>query len=240
MELPGYVALTRQGGLMREMQVIANNLANISTTGYRTENLVFSEMVPAVPAEGDSVAMTAARTRFTDARQGALDRTSAPLDLAIEGEGFFQVETPLGPRLTRAGAFLMDAAGQVVTPQGERLLDAGGAPIQLPPSATDIAVAADGTVSVDGVLSAQIGVVVPEDGAVLTREDGVRFATDAALLPAPDGQIVQGHLEASNVSPVAEIARMIAVQRAYEYGQAFLDAEDSRLREATRTLIQPR
>ena len=240
MDLPGYVTLTRQGGLMREMQVIANNLANLSTTGYRTEALVFSEMLQALPAEGDSVAMTAARTRFTDERQGALDRTDAPLDLAIEGAGFFQIETAQGPRLTRAGAFLMDATGQVVTAQGEALLDLGGAPIQLPPDAGSISVASDGTLSVDGALTAQIGLVQPAPDAILTREDGVRFAVEGAVEPAEDAGVVQGHLEASNVSPVTEIARMIAVQRAYEYGQSFLQAEHDRLREAARTLIKPR
>ncbi|MEL6677871.1 MAG: flagellar hook-basal body complex protein, partial [Pseudomonadota bacterium] len=201
MDLPGYVTLTRQGGLMREMQVIANNLANLSTTGYRTEALVFSEMLQALPAEGDSVAMTAARTRFTDERQGALDRTDAPLDLAIEGDGFFQIETAQGPRLTRAGAFLMDATGQVVTAQGEALLDLGGAPIQLPPDAGSISVASDGTLSVDGALTAQIGLVQPAPDAILTREDGVRFAVEGAVEPAEDASVVQGHLEASNVSP---------------------------------------
>ena len=105
MDLAGYVALTRASGLAKELQSVANNIANLSTTGYRREGVIFAEMVQALPVEGGSVAMTAARARYFDELQGALEETGGTLDLAIEGEGYFMVMTPQGERLTRAGAF---------------------------------------------------------------------------------------------------------------------------------------
>ena len=98
MDLAGYVALTRQAGLAKELQSVANNIANLSTTGYRREGVVFAEMVEALPVEGGSVAMTAARGRWFDELQGALDESGGALDLAIEGEGYFTVMTAAGER----------------------------------------------------------------------------------------------------------------------------------------------
>jgi flagellar basal-body rod protein FlgF len=236
MDLPGYVALTRQSGLLKEMQTVANNIANISTTGFRREGVLFAESVRALPAEGGSVAMTEARGRWTDAVQGALVKTNGTLDLAIEGEGFFRIMTPAGERLTRAGAFGRDGEGVIVTMDGHPLIDEGGAPIQVPFEVAHIAVAADGTISGDGEPLAQIGLVVAEDATRLFRETGVLFRYEGEPVPAEAGRVVQGFLEQSNVSAVEEMARMIAVQRAYEYGQKLLDNEDERIRLVIRTL----
>ncbi|MBP7001956.1 flagellar hook-basal body complex protein [Amaricoccus sp.] len=235
MDLPGYVALTRASGLLKEMQSVANNIANISTTGFRREGVVFAEMVQALPAEGGSVAMTAARGRFTDEAQGALVETGGTLDLAIEGEGYFTVMTAQGERLTRAGAFTRNADGEVVDPAGNRLLDEGGGPIVIPFEAEHVGVASDGTLSVDGAPVAKVGLVTVEDQTTMTREGGALFAADNAV-PMIDGRIVQGSLEQSNVNPVMEMARMIEVQRAYEYGMKLADGEDERIRLVVRTL----
>jgi flagellar basal-body rod protein FlgF len=238
MDLPGYVALTRQTGLLKEMQSVANNIANITTTGFRREGVVFAEMVEALPAEGGSVAMTAARGRYTDDIQGALVQTGGTLDLAIEGEGFFTVLTPEGERLTRAGAFTRNADGEIVNMDGHRLLDEGAGPIQVPFEAESISVAADGTLSVDGAPVARIGLVTVEDNTRVFREGGVLFRAEAGTVPLEDGRVVQGFLEQSNVNAVAEMARMILVQRAYEYGQKLMDQEDARIRQVVRTLGQ--
>jgi flagellar basal-body rod protein FlgF len=236
MDLAGYVALTRQSGLMREMQSVANNIANVSTTGFRREGVLFAEMVRALPAEGGSVAMTEARGRWTDDLQGGLVQTGGTLDLAIEGEGFFRILTPAGERLTRAGAFTRNGEGEVVTMDGHALLDEGGGPIQIPFEARAIAIAADGTLSVDGDPAALIGLVTVDDQTRLFRETGVLFRYDGEPLPMENGRLVQGFLEQSNVNAVSEMARMIAVQRAYEYGQKLLDQEDERIRLVVRVL----
>jgi flagellar basal-body rod protein FlgF len=238
MDLAGYVALTRQSGLAKELQSVANNVANLSTTGYRREGVIFAEEVQALPLEGGSVAMTAARARYTDTAQGALQETGGTLDLAVEGSGYFMVMTPGGERLTRAGAFTRNAEGIVVTMDGHPLLDEGGGEIAIPFEARAINVAADGTISVDGAPAAKLGLVDVEDQTRLFREAGVLFRADAGTVPVENGRVLQGFLEQSNVNPVAEMARMVEVQRAYEYGQKLLDQEDNRIRLVVRTLGQ--
>jgi flagellar basal-body rod protein FlgF len=237
METAGYTTLTRQAGLLREMQIVANNIANSATTGYRQEGLIFSEYVKRVQ-DGPSVSMATANVRNTSMMQGGLAQTGGRLDFAIEGDGFFLIETPAGQRLTRAGNFSLSAEGDLVTNDGFRVLDAGGAPVFVPPDATDLSVAADGTMSSNGRPLTQIGLVQPADPLDLIREDGVMFRTDSQLEPALNGKLRQGFLERANVDPITQIARMVEVQRAYEMGQSFLDAENERVREAMKTFTR--
>lgn len=238
MDLAGYVGLTRQSSLAKELQSVANNIANLSTTGYRREGVIFAEVVRALPVEGGSVAMTEARARYFDEMQGALQETGGTLDLAIEGGGYFQVMTPQGERLTRAGAFTRNADGIVVNMDGHPLLDEGGGEIQIPFEAKAVSVSSDGTMSVDGQPVARVGLVTVEDKTKLFREAGVLFRADIAPVPVEDGRVVQGFLEQSNVNPVGELARMIEVQRAYEFGQKLLDFEDERICKVVTTLGQ--
>lgn len=237
MENSGYVTLTRQSGLMREMETIAHNIANAATTGFRQQGLVFSEFIQAVDS-GDSISMAAARIKQTSTAQGILTQTGNPLDLAIEGDGYFQVETPDGLRLTRAGAFNVNAVGDIVTSDGHPVLGLGGAPINVPPGNASVTVAADGTVSLGDRLLGQIGVVSVPPGANLQRESGVMFSTDAPLLASDDSTMLQGHLEGSNVDAISQLTRMIEVQRAYELGQKLLDLDDERAKSALQTLIK--
>ena len=236
MDTTGYIALTRQSGLLKELQAVANNIANISTTGFRREGVVFAEELQALDTEGGGVSMASARVRFTDGAGGNRSQTGGALDLAIDGPGFFMVETPNGERLTRAGSFSSNGDGDLVTMTGHRILDSGGAPIFIPPDVGTVGIAKDGTVSANGRLIAQIGVFEVEDPQLLTREDGVLFLSDADPLPAESSFVLQGFLEGSNVNAVAEMARLIEVQRAYELGQKLMDSEDERVRSSIRTL----
>lgn len=228
MDAAGYATLNRQSGLMREMGVVANNIANASTTGFRREGVVFSEYIAAMDQD-PSLSMAHASGRVVDLTQATLDQTGGAFDFAIQGEGFFLIETPQGERLTRAGAFTPSAEGELVTADGFRLLDAGGAPVFIPPDAKGVALARDGTLSAGGLPIAQIGLWRPENPLALRHQTGTMF-DGGALEPVEDGVVMQGMLEDSNVQPVSEIARMIEVQRAYELGQKFLDAEDDRVR----------
>lgn len=234
MDAAGYTALTRQSGLMREMQVVANNIANLSTNGFRREGVIFSEHVTRME-DGPSLSMARGNTRLIDLSQAGLDQTGGTFDLALQGEGFFLIETANGQALTRAGAFTPSAEGELVTPDGNRLLDQGGAPVFIPPTAQKIAVSEDGTLSADGQPVARIGAWGPVDPLALQHQTGTVF-TAAEIQPLDDVTILQGFLETSNVEPVSEIARMIEVQRAYEMGQKFMDAEDSRMRGVIQTL----
>lgn len=236
MDNAGYTSLARQSGLLREMQLVANNIANISTGGFRKEGLLFAEHVHAMEAGEPSLSMASAVVRTTDSSQGPLTQTGAMFDLAIEGDGFFLLETSEGNQLTRAGSFTPNAEGELVSPDGHRLLDNGAAPVFVPPDGGAISISPDGTVSANGRPIAQIGLfqpVVPED---ISRRDGVRFAAPSGVEPVENGVILQGFVEGSNVNPVLEIARMIEVQHAYELGQKLLDQEDARIRSVLQAL----
>lgn len=235
MDGAGYIALSRQAGLMRALDTVAQNIANASTVGYRREGVIFSEFVVAQP-DGGALALAHGHVRQSDFTQAPLRQTDAPLDFAIEGAGFFLVETPQGQRLTRAGHFTPDANGELVTPEGHRLLDEGGAPVFVPPEAVGVALAADGTLSADGRALTRIGLYQAADPTAMRRAPGAAFDPGGPVEPIEEGRLVQGFLENSNVAPVTEIARMIDVQHAYELGQNLLDREDERIRSVIRTL----
>lgn len=232
----GYVTLSRQSGLMNEMQSIANNIANMSTTGFRREGVVFSEFVKAGGNADQSVSLAAARGRHLDLTQGTIEPTGSQFDVAIEGDGFFLIQTPQGERLTRAGTFVPGDTGDLMTPDGNLVLDEGGAPIFIPPDANDLSIANDGTISTGGRPIGRLGVVIPVDPSDLTREGSTLFSTENGFEPALEPRVLQGFVEGSNVNPVSEIARMIEVQRAYELGQTFSDKESKRLSSLIDTL----
>jgi len=236
MDSPGYTTIARQSGLMREMQLIANNIANMSTTGFRREGLAFAELVRTMPDGTPSLSMAFAHARMTSQLQGELMATGGDLDFAVEGAGFFLVENADGQRLTRAGHFLRGPDGELVTPQGHLLLDDGGGPILVPPDAGMLQMAPDGTLT--GALGpiARVGLYLPEDPESLRREPGQLFSFQGLPLPAEEARVLHRHLEGSNVDPMLEVARMVAVQRAYELGQSFLEREDERIRGVVQTL----
>ncbi len=232
-----YTALTRQSGLMTEMRTVANNIANANTDGYRREGVIFAEFISALAPQDPSLSMATAEVRDTRFDQAPVSFTGGAFDLAIEGDGFFMVEGAEGPLLTRAGSFTPSPDGDMVTSDGLRLLDAGGAPVFVPPDVGQIAISADGTMSADGQPLTQIGLWAPADPKDLLHRDGVRFAAPGGAEPVIEGgRIMQGYLENSNVDPIGEIARMIEIQRAYEQGQAFLESEDQRVRDVIQAL----
>ncbi|MGY6697036.1 MAG: flagellar hook-basal body complex protein [Roseinatronobacter sp.] len=236
MDNVAYITLTRLSGLRREMQVVANNIANATTSGYRREAMVFSEFVLGAGRTEPSLSMALGNTRQTYNLQGALTQTNGTFDMAIEGEGFFHLETPQGPRLTRAGIFSPNDAGELVNMNGHRLLDAGGAPIFVPPDAGDITLARDGTLSADGQPFGQIGLIRPEDPVTMRRAAGTLFEVLGEVEAVEDPSILQGFIEDSNVDPILELTRMIEVQRAYERGQKLLESEDERIKTVIQTL----
>ena len=232
-----YPTLGRQSGLLREMNVIAQNIANANTGGYRAEGLVFSEYVVDTDGDAPSVSFAYATGKQTRFEQGGLERTGGTYDLAIEGEGYFQVDVDGVPHLTRAGAFLVGPDGGLQTPEGHPLLDDGGAPLFVPLESQAIHVGGDGTVSADGEPIARVGIVMPDDPGAMTRRAGTMFAAEA-VQPVENPRLMQGFLESSNVNPVLEIARMVAVQNAYEMGQGFMDREHERMQSMLRLMDQ--
>lgn len=140
--------------------------------------------------------------------------------------------------MTRAGSFTPNGEGDLVTLDGYRVLDTGGAPVFIPPDVGSLAVSPDGTISADGALVGQIGLVTPTDPTSMVRQSGVMFQADAGFEPVDNARIMQGFVEASNVDPIGQLARMIEVQRAYEMGQSFLDSEDERVRRAMDAMMK--
>ena len=187
-----YAALTRQAGLMREMRAVANNMANSSTTGFRREGVVFSEHMTALDRQRGTLSMANAQGREVDLTPAALSQTGGKLDLALEREGFFMVQTPQGNRLTRAGAFMMSPEGELVNADGYRVLDEGQAPIALPPGARSIGVGADGTISADGQPVGRVGVFDQPDRTLLRHEGGTLFSAEGAEA-APDAVVHGPH-----------------------------------------------
>jgi flagellar basal-body rod protein FlgF len=216
-----YVGLSRQMTLRRELDVLANNIANADTAGFKVESLMVEAEARNLPSDegGRSRVQFALDSGVArDFTQGGLKQTQAPLDLAIEGQGFFQVAAPAGTRFTRDGRFGMDAQGRLVNAAGHAVLDAGGGEIVFDQKKGQPTIAADGTVSQAGEIIGKVGVVRFPSLAALSKDgDGLyRNVTNLQPEPAPDARVRQGMVETSNVKPVAQITQLIEVSRAYE------------------------
>lgn len=237
MENPIYIALSRQMVLRDQMDVVANNLANANTAGFKAEMMLMSEVeLPADPTTELSYVQDFATAR--DFSPGTLRPTGNDLDLAIQGDGFFAVQTPEGVRYTRVGRFQLDKDGILVTSQGYPVMASGGS-VTLNPDDGPIYVAEDGTISTDLAKNGQLLQVVG-------KLDVVDFPNRAALVPGPDnvfdagtqapaqasGKVAQRMLEDSNVNTIVEMTSMIEVTRNYQAIQRFIDAEHERQRRA--------
>ncbi|WP_339113593.1 flagellar hook-basal body complex protein [Thioclava sp. GXIMD2076] len=232
-----YAALTRQSGLMNEMNVVANNIANVSTTGFRKEGVIFAEYVADLDGAEPSLSMAYGNGREISTLQGGVTATGNNFDFAIQGDGYFMVETPQGNALTRAGNFVPSAEGILQNQDGYPVLDSGGGPIFVP-SEGELSMAQDGTMSVNGEPIAQLGIYDPADPAAMTHSGGTLFYPEGGAQAQEFPQVLQGFVEESNVDPITEVARMVEVQRAYEMGQKFLDREDERIRSVISTLTK--
>lgn len=229
MDNTSYVALSRQVSLERQMAVVAGNIANMNTHGYKTEQVLFESVLERAGEPG-RVAFVRDSGLVRDSAPGAFDTTGNPLDLAINGEGYFTVMTEAGPRYTRAGHFTVDESGQVVASGGHPLLDSGGAAIQLPPGSSAVTIARDGTISThDGVVSA-VGLVRFADDAALSREGESLLATAQPPEPVAVPDLAQGRLERSNVQPVLEMTRMMETVRAFQNTQRLLETHHEMVR----------
>jgi flagellar basal-body rod protein FlgF len=245
METPSYVALSRQTALVRQMDTVANNLANIATPGFKAESEVFSTYLIKSQSFGSPQKLAYVQDFATtrDFTAGPMTPTGNDLDIAIQGKGFFVIQTPSGPRYTRLGHFSLNAGGQLVNKLGYPVL-AGGAPITINPDDGQVQIASDGTVSADRtqqgnaqVTYGKLDVVDFQDKNQLKPEEGVLFNTNAPPIQVAQPALVQRMLEQSNVQPVKELTAMIWVQRNYEMAQKFIEGEDDRMRRAVNNII---
>jgi flagellar basal-body rod protein FlgF len=219
------VALSAQLAVLHETDIIANNLANASTTGYKGQHVAFAQFLSQT-SDGTSIAYVQEQGVSRDPSQGTITSTNSRLDVAIRGEGYFTVQTPLGNRYTRNGHFQLDSTGQIVTSQGYPVLSDGGSPLEVQDGTGDITIGADGSVSTSkGGQIAKLGLVTFPNQQAMIETAGGYFTTDQATQPAPeDTRLMQGSLEGSNVEPIIEITRLISSQHNVEYAKTFVDA----------------
>lgn len=229
MDNTSYVALSRQVALERQMAVVAGNIANMSTDGFKNEQVLFEEVLERAGKPG-RVAFVQDAGLIRDPAPGTIETTGNPLDLAINGDGYFTVETANGPRYTRGGHFVMGAGGEIVTSGGQALLDEGGGTLVVPPGSGPIEVARDGTISTAQGILGRIGLVRFADERGLRREGDSLMRADQAPEPVPMPDIAQGRIERSNVQPVLEMTRMMETVRAFQNTQRLLETHHELVR----------
>lgn len=235
---------TSASGMLAEMvrnDVTANNLANINTTGYKKDTALFKSFpeilvqrvndqkqtdVNPRPAIGTMGTGTIVDEVITSHEQGQLRESSNPFDLAIAGEGYFEVQNPNGTFLTRNGSFTVDSQGYLVTTQGDYVMGQAGR-IQIGNS-NNVAVDSAGNVKVDDNRVGTIRLVAVANKAALTKVGDSLF-TGGQATGGNVGQIKQKFIEASNVNPIVEMVNMITISRAYEANQKVITAHDTTL-----------
>lgn len=221
------IGLSRQTILERQLDVVANNIANVNTAGYKADSSLFEEFLMPVAHEDNFVgsdrrlSYVQDRGTFRDFSQGPAEQTKNPLDVAIDGSAFLVVQTPAGERYTRDGGLQLNNQGQLVTAAGNPVLGTSG-PIILQQTDHDINITPDGTITVvEGTgrtdsIRGKLQLVSFPDAQKLLKE-GLNLYTAGEGTAQPDTKSVvrQGYIEKSNVNGVAEMSRMIEVTRAY-------------------------
>ncbi len=231
MDLMRAVGLAHLEALRNQLDVVANNIANVNSTAFKTERARFRTEVFEMPQGGGVVGL--GRVQFVlpagvfrDMAQGAIDVTNNPLDVAIEGDGFFVVQTDQGEQLyTRAGNLTLNADRELVTVTGARVLDDSGAPIAFETTDNRITIDEEGKIFTERGEVAQLGLVRFERPQQLERRGDGLLATTETPLPVEPGaaRVVQGALERANVNPIVEMTRMIKILRSYQEMQRALD-----------------
>src|ERR1700761_3923525 len=232
MDITTALAASRLMAQQRAMDITANNIANANTPGYRTERVQFSDYVDQQagtksPSGVKSITYAQDRATYRESQPGAITHTGNPYDLALTGDGYFTVNTPNGPRLTRDGRFGPMPDGTLADASGNAVLDTTGKPIQIPPADTMVTIASDGAVSTENGQVGRIG-VVQADPMQMQAEGATNFVAGAPTTPVTSPAIVQGAMEESNVQPVLEVTRMMDNERQFQFVTQLVQAEGDR------------
>jgi len=251
MENASLVGLSRQIALQRELDVVSNNIANLNTTGFKADNVVFQEhLMPLARANqfrgnDRQVSFVQDRASWLDLSQGPVEQTGSPLDVAISGSAFLTVQTPRGERYTRNGALQINSTGQLVTSEGLQVVGQNG-PIVFQPNDRNISIGIDGTISVregQNTTDSQRGKLklASFDQPQLLQKDGAStFMAPNRVTPqpAPNARVNQGVIEKSNVKSVMEMTRMVEVTRAYTQIAGMLQQQADMRRSAIEKLAE--
>lgn len=235
------------------MDVIANNLSNSSSPGYKGEHMMFAEHVKNT-GRTSKISFVHDIAMARNMRAGELEPTKNTLDVAIKGEGWFQVDTIKGPRYTRNGHFELNSKGILVNTAGHPVQGEGGAalvgaggenadatqgtPIAFEPGDTKIVIKSDGTITANGKARGKLKVVAFSEPGMMKKVSGNLFSSESDRKPNAENSIVQGMLERSNVQPIIEITNMISALRGYQSTQKLIDKEHERQRTAIEKLTR--
>lgn len=248
------VGLSRQVALQRELDVVANNIANMNTSGYKADGNVFQEYLMPVaradqfPGPDRRISYVQDRSTWHDMSSGAVQQTGNPLDVAVDGNAYLVVQTPRGERYTRNGALQINAQGQLVTSEGHPVIGENG-PIVFQPTDSAINIAKDGTVTVrEGAganTESQRGKIRLASFAQpqrLRKDGSTTFAAPQgvqaeAVVPGA-ARLVQGAIERSNVKAVVEMSRMIEVTRHYTNVAGLMDRQSELRKSAIERLAE--
>ncbi len=237
-----YVTLSAQVALEQRLNTVASNVANLATSGYRAEEVKFESILSR--AGGREVAFSTPGSSFVSRKTGPLIKTDAPLDVAVQGDGWLSVRGASGPVYTRDGRMQITANGDLQDLQGRAMLDPGGSPLALDPEGGAISIGRDGIITQGRNQMGALGVFRLDPGARLTRVAGAAVASSAPGRPILDFnqvgeksvRVQQGFQEGANVNPVMEMARLIAITRTFESAATAVAETESSLQSAIRSL----
>ncbi|ACB96379.1 flagellar basal-body rod protein FlgF [Beijerinckia indica] len=232
-----YVSLSGQVMLERRLTTIATNIANQSVAGYRAEDVNFSTIL----SKTDKYPVAYAGTGRTHISReaGLLSKTDNPLDVAIQGDGWFAMQTPAGTVYTRDGRMHMQATGELVSVDNHPILDAGNTPLLVDPDAGPITIAKDGMITQNGRQIGAIGLFQLDDNAKLQHYHNSGVLSDrqgVAVLDFTANGIAQGYVESANVNPILELSKLITVSRSFEQISTAMENSESSLRDSIKTL----
>lgn len=237
MENSLYVALSRQVALGENMSIIANNIANINTPGYRGQNMIFEEYLADPKGLEEPLSMVLDYGHYQKTDAGPVSLTNNKLDAALVGPGFFGIQTPEGIQYSRAGNFGLNAEGTLVNALGYRVANTGGGDITIPQGAQEINIDENGAISTENGQIGQLMVVEFENEQTLDPTGNGLYRNDDGGQPAQNTKVQQGMVEGSNVQSVVEMTRMIEVSREYQAIQRMVQNEHDRQRTSIQRIL---
>lgn len=239
MENSIYIGLSRQMALRTHMDLTANNIANMTTPGYRSQNLLFAEYLADPRGAEDEMSFVYDRGQYQSTMAGPLQQTENPLDMALVGPGFFAVGGAAGQTTySRAGNFQLGLDGTLQTSAGFQVLGQGGGAIQIPEDARELKIDEKGVVSTEDGPIGTIQIVEFDNIQELKQMGNNLYTTDAIPREATNTKAQQGYIEGSNVNAVLEMTNMIDISRSFQSIQQSLQQENERLRSAIQKLTK--
>ena len=235
MENAIYIGLSRQTALRRELSLVANNIANVNTTSFKRELGIYA-VAPTTIGSKEKLDFVIDHGSSISFEPGSFKVTENDFDIAINGPGFFAVDDGNGVMYTRNGSLSLSPDNQLITRQGDAVLDEGGGPIVIPQDGRKMQISNDGTISLNGEIIAKIKLFEFDNTQALKKKGNSKFETDQDPKTAENSQILQGSLETANVTAVKELVRMVDIQRSYDAIGKFLEKEAERQQTAVRRL----